>query len=155
MPKTDFKKTLLVVSAIIIVSHLAYVLLGNQARAAGGTGSAATFANISHGVTCLLMMWLALLFRDHYQPKVGEAFKLYALLTLALGAVCVAVEIPLTTLSGGAPAVLQAMALCWVAFLMWGGMLMLIAWIRISNQAKLEAARDAALEKQKKGGKKK
>ena len=155
MPKVDFKKALLVVSIIIVVSHLAYVLLGNQARAAGGAGTFATLTNISHGVTCLLLMWLALLFREHYQPQVGDAFKLYSLFTLALCTVCAAFEIPLTTLAGGAPAVIKAMALCWVAFLMWGGMLMLIAWIKISNQAKLEAARDAALEKQKKGEKKK
>lgn len=155
MPKADFKKTLLVVSIVIVVSHLAYVLLGNQARAAGGTGSFATLTNISHGVTCLLLMWLALLFRDHYQPEVGDAFKLYTLATLVLCGVCVAVEIPLTTLPGGAGAVVKAMALAWAAFLMWGGMLMFLAWVKISNQAKLEAARDAALEKQNKGGKKK
>ena len=154
MPKADFKKTLLVISVIVLASHLAYVLFGNAARAAGGTGSAATLSNIVHGVTCLLLMWLALLFRDHYLPRMGEAFKLYGLFSLALCILCMAIEVPLTTLSGGVTAVIQAMMLCWIAFLMWGGMLMIIAWTRISNQAKLEAARDAALEKQKKGSKK-
>ena len=150
MTKPAFKKTLLVVSAIILVSHLAYVLLGNIARANGGVGTAATFANMSHGVTCLLLMWLALLFRDHYQPQVADAFRLYAFYTLALCVVCMVMEAPLTTMEGGTVQVIKAMMLCWVAFLMWGGVLMVVAWIKISNQAKLEAARDAALEKQQK-----
>lgn len=155
MPKADFKKTLLITSAIVLVTHLIYVLAGNAARAAGGTGGALTIANISHGITCLVMMWQAMLFRDHYTPDVKKAFKLYAAVTLALSALCIIIEAPLTTMAGGLAQVVKAMLLCWSAFLMWGGMLNFLAWVKISNEAKLAAARDEALEKQQKKAAKK
>ena len=37
MRKLNLKQTLIILSAVVVLTHLGYVLLGNLGRAAGGT----------------------------------------------------------------------------------------------------------------------
>ena len=149
MRKLNLKQTLIILSAVVVLTHLGYVLLGNLGRAAGGTGGYVTMSNILHGITCLVLMWFALLLRDRFQPNLLLALLAYIVLVSALCGVCLLIELPLTTLPGGQDAVLKAMLLCWIAFMLWGLMLMAVSMPKIMAQAKLEAVRDEALEKQK------